>query len=303
MGTLIPADLIPIDKVPPVAWVALGALAIMVFVHSVGKALTTGGAAYSSRFTSAAEATLGEMMIFMPASQLLTLKLAAACLGGLLGFGLGFGMTALWQRAIPVLFFALPAFFLPDIMIKMAYASRLKKFQMQMVDGMRIISNSLKAGLSFPDAIREMVRQLPDPIKGEFQVVLHQADMGLPLERGLENLSNRVPVDDLRLFVYSINTILSIGEGLNEICEKTAKLIQERFRVESRINTMTAEGKTQSVILCSAPFVLMLILFFVDPSLVMVLFTTFRGMMILLIVLILNVMGFLVIRKITNIQV
>ncbi|HMZ52959.1 MAG TPA: hypothetical protein PK988_11900, partial [Candidatus Sumerlaeota bacterium] len=84
--------------------------------------------------------------------------------------------------------------------------------------------------------------------------------------------------------------------------EKTVLMVQERFRVERRIETLTAEGKTQSLILTSAPFALMLILFFIDPNLPAQLFTTTAGFVILVMVIILDAIGYYVINKIVDIK-
>lgn len=284
-------------------FVLCAALSVGFVVYMISQALVAGSDAYTSRFTESAQANLREMLVFMPSTWLFSLKLGASFVGALVGVVLGMAMVEWWQKLIPILFFAIPAFFVPDILIKRAFEQRIRTFHMQMIDGLRIIANSLKAGLSLTDSIREMVRQLSDPIRGEFNLVLHQVDMGLPLERALENLANRIPIQDLKLFVYSVNAIASIGEGLTEICDKASELIQERFRVDRRISTLTAEGRMQSVVLCSAPVVLMIILYFIDPGLVMLLFTTFRGIVILFTVMVLNVVGFLFIRKITNIQI
>lgn len=285
------------------AFVALAAASAATIVFVFSAALSAGSDAYTKRFTANSEATLNEMLIFMPGNWLFTMKIASAALGAGVGMLLSIAMTEFYQRIVPIAMFSIPGFFLPDLIIKMAYNRRIKKFHLQMIDGLRMISNSLKAGLSFRDAIAEMVGQMDDPIRGEFTLVLRQVELGLPIERALENLSNRMPVQDLHLFVYSVNAILAIGEGLTEICEKSSKMIMERFRVETRITTLTAEGRTQSVVLCSAPYLLMGVLFFIDPALVMILFTTFQGLMILIAVILLNSLGFWVIRKITNIEV
>lgn len=282
-------------------YLALASLSVGLSGFTVMASLAAGGEAYAQKFTKKSEATLAEMMIFMPTTWLISLKLsasfAAALIGGLLGLGLPGG-----AKLIPVFFLAIPAFFVPDILIKRSYKSRLYKFRMQMIDGLQILSNSVKANLSFVDAIKMMTEESQQPLAGEFGLVLQEVTLGLPLERALENLTKRMPVQDLHLFVASINTIYSMGEGIVEVCEKTVIMVQERFRVERRIETLTAEGKTQSMMLTSAPFVLMIALYFIDPNLPAQLFTTVAGFVILIIVIVLDVIGYLVINKIVDIK-
>ena len=94
-----------------------------------------------------------------------------------------------------------------------------------------------------------------------------------------------------------------MGKGIPEICERALHVIQERFRIARRIETMTSEGRAQAFVLCSAPFALMLILYFIDPSLISILFTTFSGAVILIGVIVLDTLGFLIIWRIINIDI
>ncbi|MCC6547785.1 type II secretion system F family protein [Candidatus Sumerlaeota bacterium] len=293
---------LPISNAWLVIYLVTASLSVGLCGFSLTTSLAAGSEAYSKRFAGASEATMGEMFIYMPATFIMTLKLACAGLGAAIGFVLGLGLPDARAQLIPVIFLALPCFFIPDIVIRKAYASRIYKFRLQMIDGLQILSNSVKANLSFIDAIKLMVNESQDPLAGEFRLVVQEVSLGLSLERALENLTKRIPVQDLHLFVASINTIFSMGEGIVEVCEKTVQMVQERFRVERRIETLTAEGKTQSLILTSAPFALMIILFFIDPNLPAQLFTTVAGFVILIIVIVLDAIGYFVINKIVDIK-
>ncbi len=285
-----------------VTYLIMASLSVGLCGFTLTSAMAAGSEAYSKRFAGASEATLGEMFIYMPATFIMTLKLACMGFGAAVGFLVGIGLPNMQAQFIPIIFLSVPCFFIPDIIIKRAYASRIYKFRLQMIDGLQILSNSVKANLSFIDAIKLMVNESQDPLAGEFRLVVQEVSLGLSLERALENLTKRIPVQDLHLFVASINTIFSMGEGIIEVCEKTVLMVQERFRVERRIETLTAEGKTQSLILTSAPFALMLILFFIDPNLPAQLFTTTAGFVILVMVIILDAIGYYVINKIVDIK-
>ncbi|MCC7391217.1 type II secretion system F family protein [Candidatus Sumerlaeota bacterium] len=285
-----------------VTYLIMASLSVGLCGFTLTSAMAAGSEAYSKRFAGASEATLGEMFIYMPATFIMTLKLACMGFGAAVGFLVGIGLPNMQAQFIPIIFLSVPCFFIPDIIIKRAYASRIYKFRLQMIDGLQILSNSVKANLSFIDAIKLMVNESQDPLAGEFRLVVQEVSLGLSLERALENLTKRIPVQDLHLFVASINTIFSMGEGIIEVCEKTVLMVQERFRVERRIETLTAEGKTQSLILTSAPFALMLILFFIDPNLPAQLFTTTAGFVILVMVIVLDAIGYYVINKIVDIK-
>lgn len=293
---------LPTTNVWLVTYLIMASLSVGLCGFTLTSAMAAGSEAYSKRFAGASEATLGEMFIYMPATFIMTLKLACMGFGAAIGFLVGIGLPNVQAQFIPIVFLSVPCFFIPDIIIKRAYASRIYKFRLQMIDGLQILSNSVKANLSFIDAIKLMVNESQDPLAGEFRLVVQEVSLGLSLERALENLTKRIPVQDLHLFVASINTIFSMGEGIIEVCEKTVLMVQERFRVERRIETLTAEGKTQSLILTSAPFALMLILFFIDPNLPAQLFTTTAGFVILVMVIILDAIGYFVINKIVDIK-
>lgn len=277
-------------------------ISIALIGYAFTLALDAGAAEYSKKFTAKSSATLDEMFIFMPPGAILTFKFAAAGCGVALGAFLGMNLPGS-AKLIPIIPLALLGFGIPDAYIKRAYERRVDTFHQQMVDGLQILANGLKAGLSLPGAMQMMVDECPDPLAGEFRLVLQEVQLGSSLEKGLDGLTKRMPISDLRLFVASVNTIYSMGQGLVEVCDNAVTVIRERFRIERRIQTLTAEGRMQAAMLASAPFVLMLILYFIDPSLVEKLTNTVAGMIILLFVCVFDAIGFFSIRRITNIQV
>ncbi len=282
--------------------ILMGAASIGVLIYVITSSLAAGAEEYSRRFTKSSEATLDEMFVYMPPTWIMTMKLACAATVGMFVAALFSALPPL-QLLIPVLVFAIPAFFVPDILIKRAYDKRLKKFHLQMVDALTIISNSMKSGLAFPDAMRMMTEELKDPIAGEFRLVLREVTLGQTQEKALENLAERVPLEDLNLFVASINAVHRMGKGIPEICERALHVVQERFRIERHVETLTSQGKAQAFILTSAPFALLAMLFFIDAELVWILFNTFAGIMVLISVIILDAIGYFIIRRITNIDI
>jgi tight adherence protein B len=285
-----------------VLFIVMGAAAIGTLIFVITSSLSAGADEYSRRFTKSSEATLDEMFVYMPPSWIMTMKMACAATAALFVAAL-FSALEPMQLLIPVIIFSIPAFFVPDILIKRAYNKRLTKFHLQMVDALTIISNSMKSGLAFPDAMRMMTEELKDPIAGEFKLVLREVSLGQTQERALENLTKRVAIEDLHLFVASINAVHRMGKGIPEICERALQVVQERFRIERHVQTLTAQGKAQAYILTAAPFALMGMLFFIDAELVWILFNTFAGIMIFISVVILDTIGFLIIRRITDIDV
>jgi tight adherence protein B len=274
----------------------------------VSAALAAGASEYTSRYQSREtfsrplSPSMGEKLLFMPAGTFIILKVVCAAIGMIIGACLGTYLQG-FQKLLPILMLGFPGYMMPDMWRSKARAARLKKFNIQMIDGLRSISYSMRSGLPFPDAVLNIAQNMNEPISVEFGLVYNEWRLNLPIEDAMENLWKRMPVDDLRLFVVSFKTVHSKGGRLREICEKNMQLIQQRMQVEEKIDSMTAEGRLQSYMLSLAPLFLMGVLYFIDPTLVLPLFTTFTGIVLLFIALVLDVIGFFAIRFITTVKV
>ncbi len=180
---------------------------------------------------------------------------------------------------------------------------RIKKYQSQMVDGLTLLANGIRAGLSFPQAIGMVVDEMPPPISQEFSLVLHQNKLGAPLEECLENLSTRMASEDNRMFVSSINILRETGGNLAETFDTIVQIIRERIRLQQKIDTFIANGMLQGAVICCMPVVVGFIYYLSDPSSMKLLFTHPIGLIALFLVITLVVVGAIIILKIVNIKV
>jgi len=173
----------------------------------------------------------------------------------------------------------------------------------QLVDGLTLISNALRSGLSLPQALDLLVKEMKPPISDEFGVVLKEHKLGLLLDEALINLTKRVPVDDLDMLVTSVTTIRETGGNLTEVFDVIAKTITERKKVEGKIKAMTAQGMMQGFMMCAIPPVLGLAFYLLDPNYMLPMLTSVMGILMLLVMVAMDLMGIWMMLSIVKIDV
>jgi tight adherence protein B len=228
-----------------------------------------------------------------------------------LGWGFGFFALApllFWPEVAVVLIAGIVFFWigfnLPRIYLNSwVRPQRVAQFSVQMVDALTLMANGLKSGLNVAQTIQIVVDEMPRPIKEEFGLVLSQNRAGSSLEEAFENLGRRIRSEDVSMFVTSVNILTETGGNIAETFQNITKTIRERIKLQAKIQAMTAQGMASAVIVGMLPWALALMLYLVDPVAMTPLFTTIPGWGILLLVCILEVLGFLVVMKIVKIKV
>ncbi|MBI2026596.1 MAG: type II secretion system F family protein [Deltaproteobacteria bacterium] len=192
---------------------------------------------------------------------------------------------------------------LPHWIIALMIQQRMMKFTSQMMDGLTLISNGLKSGLSLMQAIGVVVDEMPNPFSQEFNLILSQQRVGVPMDEAFVKLAERVPSEDVQMFVTAIVILRETGGNLSETFDTIVHTIRERIKVEKKISSMVMMGIMQGAIITAIPFVLLLMLYFVDPEHVTILFTNPWGYFILGMMLLMQLAGGLIIKKIVTIRV
>lgn len=180
---------------------------------------------------------------------------------------------------------------------------RKKKFQLQMVDALNLMANGLRAGLSLPQAIGMVVDELPAPVSQEFNLVLQQNKIGVPLDEALENFKKRVYTEDNEMFVTAVNILRETGANLAETFDTIVLVIRERVRLKLKIDTYIASGKIQAYIIGAMPFLMILMFGSGDPEYFPLLFGTVFGVIALVVICGMVSLGMWVIFKIIAIKV
>lgn len=157
-------------------------------------------------------------------------------------------------------------FFIPRFYVKRQQSVRLLKFNDQLSDMLNLIVNGLRAGYSTMQALEAVSRELPAPISDEFRRVVQEMQIGIPMEKALENLLRRIPSEDLDFVVTAINVQREVGGNLSEILDTISFTIRERVRIKGEIRVMTASVRTSGAVLSLIPVFLSLALWFVSPE-------------------------------------
>lgn len=212
-------------------------------------------------------------------------------------------MSILRLHVLSILAVALLCAFLPLIYVNMKRKKKINMFSKQLSDALLIISNSLKAGFTFEQAIINITKDLPDPISSEFGQVVREIDLGLTLEESLTSLTKRMQSTDLELLVTTVVIQKEIGGNLADIIETISDTIKERVNIKNTIRTLSAQGRISGIVVAMIPVAIILVVTLLNPDYIMPLFSTTFGFILLGIALSLEIIGYLVIKKIVNIKV
>jgi tight adherence protein B len=226
----------------------------------------------------------------------------------LMSFGLGtLAFIAVWPSVTAGLILGaivtIIGWTVPKYIVEFLYVRRCGRFVDQMVDGLTIMANGIRSGLTAPQSMERVVENMANPISQEFKFVLSQMRLGLSFEEALNGLGTRIPNPDVQMFVLAINILKETGGNLAETFSTIVETIRDRQKVEKKIEALTAQGVTQGIIISMVPFLLMIVYLVIDPTFIKPLFTTTVGVICLVIMLGLQIMGGLMIRSIVKIKV
>jgi tight adherence protein B len=180
---------------------------------------------------------------------------------------------------------------------------RLKKFAAQLPDALELIARALRAGHSLASGFHLVSEELPPPLGIEFRQVYEEQNFGIAIEDALKSLCDRVPNLDLRFFATAVVVQRQTGGDLAEILDKISSLIRERYRIQNQVKALTGEGRLSGIVLIALPFGLFLVMLYLNPEYVSMLWKTEMGVKMSLFALVMQIFGALMIRKIVNIKV
>jgi tight adherence protein B len=210
---------------------------------------------------------------------------------------LRFHNPALALIGLPVGYFA-PGFFL-----KFRQRRRLKAFNNQLGDTIVLLSNALKAGYSFAQAMATIAKSSSPPMADEFSRATREMNLGVSVDDALQHMVKRIESEDFDLMVTAVQIHRVVGGNLAEILDTIAFTIRERIRIQGEIRTLTAQARASGYIITGLPFALALLLTFISPSYITPLFHEWLGYVLIGMGLVSISVGYGIISKITNIQV
>jgi tight adherence protein B len=192
---------------------------------------------------------------------------------------------------------------IPFIHVFWTRRRRFDSFLEQLPDALELMSRALQAGHAFSESLLMIASEMPDPIAMEFRKTYEEQNLGLSLKLALENLTQRIPLLDLRLCVTAILIQRETGGNLAEILEKVAYTIRERFRIMGDLKTLTTSSRMSAWLLCGLPIFVAIVVTVIAPEYMSILWLDQRGHYLIAAALGLQVTGMLIIRKILNIKI
>jgi tight adherence protein B len=247
-------------------------------------------------FAASLQTDLARADLKMRVSEFMLLNLASV--------GLFFiAANLIFGSILLALVFGIIGFFVPRFYLNMRKSSRINAFNDQLEDTITLLANSLRSGYTIVQSMNTVAEQLPDPMATEFHRVTQEISLGLHYEEALNNMLRRVPSDDLDLLITAVNIQGRVGGNLAEILDTIGHTIRERIRIQGEIRVLTSQQMLSGTILSLLPVILALIIYAINPGYMGAMFTDPCGWAILGVALVLIGVGFMVIRKIVNIEV
>ncbi len=154
----------------------------------------------------------------------------------------------------------------PLIFLRTQQGRRLQRFNDQLSDMLNLVVNGLRAGYSTMQAMEAVSRELPSPISDEFRRVVQEMQLGLPMDKALDNLIRRIPSEDLDFVITAINVQREVGGPLAEILDTIAFTIRERQRIKGEIRVMVSQVVMSGRILSAVPFVVFILLWLINSE-------------------------------------
>ena len=180
---------------------------------------------------------------------------------------------------------------------------RRQKFNEQLPEALATMSNALRAGFSISQAFDSVVAQGDAPMCEEFAILQQQLRIGMSFEEALGSMSERVGSDDLTLVTSAILISRKTGGNVTEIFDKISETIRGRMRIERKVKSMTAQGRIQGIVVSAMPIVLGVAMVCLKPKMMIPFLCSFTGVVALIVMFALIAMGWVLISKITKIDV
>ena len=215
-----------------------------------------------------------------------------------------FLVTFLVNRTfIVAVIFAGLTYFVPGFYVKYRQRKRSRAINNQLGDTILLLSNALKAGYSFAQAMATIARSAPQPMSDEFSRAVREMNLGITVDDALDHMNARIQSEDFDLMVTAVQIHRVVGGNLAEILDTIAFTIRERIRIHGEIRTLTAQARASGYIITALPFGLATLLTLISPTYMTPMFKEPLGWGMLAVALVMMGIGYAIIRKIASIEV
>ena len=192
---------------------------------------------------------------------------------------------------------------LPTLWLLRLRSRRRRKFEEIFPEALDLLSRAIKAGHAFQTAMQMAADELPDPVGPEFKKTFDEQNFGLPLRDALNGMAERVPIIDVKFFVTAVLIQRETGGNLSEILDNLAHVVRERFKVLRQVRVHTAHGRFTGWVLLALPAGLAIVLSFINPDHMQLLFREPMGQTLLMVAVVMQTIGFFWIKHVIKIEV
>ena len=198
--------------------------------------------------------------------------------------------------------FAFIAYQLPMWNIKRKIKKRNEQFEVGMLDFTILIANTLRAGIALPSAIEMAIQTIDGPIREEFSVVLREHRLGVDFIESLERLNKRIKCENLQLFSATVCVTMRTGGSMADVLDHVIETIRQRSAFFDKLKTMITQSEFEALCISISPFVAFIILYVLDRNLMAPMLTTKEGWFAISAVILLEIVGFIVLKKVTRVK-
>lgn len=218
-----------------------------------------------------------------------------------------FGAVLMAGQPGALLFFLLlcvvAALALPRLILARLARRRQDRLRAELPDALDMLANSIRAGLTLPQALARNLRRFPERIGAEFARILCDTRLGYSIGTAFDNFGERLPFPEVRMVVIASKIGVSHGGNLAESYAMLSALVRDNLAFEEELRAMTTEGRMQALVMSCLPFALLAILFLVRREIVLPLFQTGAGLVTLLVMTAMQALAYVWIRKIVEVRV
>jgi tight adherence protein B len=191
----------------------------------------------------------------------------------------------------------------PFLYIKVKRTRRMRKFEETFPEALDLVARALKAGHAFATGLKMVADEMDEPVGPEFRKTFDEQNFGLPLKDALANLTDRMPLLDVRFFATAVLIQRETGGNLSEILENLAHVVRERFKILRQVRVYTAHGRLTGYVLLALPAFLAIALMFINPEHMQLLFRERIGHMLLMSAVVMQTVGYFWIKQVVKIEV
>ncbi|MEL0082698.1 MAG: type II secretion system F family protein [Gammaproteobacteria bacterium] len=251
---------------------------------------------YRATFTESASDNLSDMFVFIDPGKIFYINMLAL----VLSFPLVWLVTGslLMGAGASVI-----VWLLPQWAYRRLRRMRLQRFMIQLPDGLAMLSGSMQAGASLNMALEGLVKEQPAPMSQEFELLIREQRIGVDMEDALQHMEARIKDSDFSMVITALLISREVGGNLAEVLDTLADTLRRKLAMEDKVNSLTAQGRMQGIVMALLPILLGAILMFIEPEAMGKMFTTVPGYFTVAFIVIWEAIGFVFINRITSVDI